>query len=114
MTTSTPGVVLRVLVNLLAVLALVATLVTGANVYRALALRSATLADGVAAAQATGSRAVCVPRADWTSYTVANGDTLDGIAAKYNTSVIVLTVGNCLNDPTLTPGQIIVVPIERE
>ena len=103
------GLALRVLINLLAVVALVATLITGANVYRALSARGAALAAGVAASQAVGS-ARCVPRADWTSYVVADGDTLESIAARFNASVIVLTVGNCLGDSALKSGQIIAVP----
>src|SRR5690606_37632533 len=53
----------------------------------------------------------CIPRSDWERYTVTPGDTLTAIAARSNTTVDTLVVGNCLNDANLiSPGQVMFIP----
>ena len=48
------------------------------------------------------------------NYTVTNGDTLSGIAQKFNTSVIALTaINNLPNNVVLSVGQHLVIPTAR-
>jgi hypothetical protein len=53
----------------------------------------------------------CTPRTDWMLYTVVAGDTLAGIAQRYNTSWQTLADANCLANPSLIyVGQGLHVP----
>ncbi|MGQ9889717.1 MAG: polysaccharide deacetylase family protein [Aggregatilineales bacterium] len=53
----------------------------------------------------------CAPRTDWDTYTVAEGDVLFHIAARFNTTVDDLAAANCLATPNLIfAGQTLYVP----
>ena len=43
----------------------------------------------------------CVPRTDWMTYTVLNGDTLSQLATRTGTTVEALVHANCLDNPNL-------------
>ncbi|MGB8215291.1 MAG: LysM peptidoglycan-binding domain-containing protein [Anaerolineales bacterium] len=52
----------------------------------------------------------CPPPVGWLPYIVQAGDTLDGIAARYQVSIAALQHANCLLTPGLLPGVVIYVP----
>jgi len=52
----------------------------------------------------------CPRPAGWIDTVVGPGDDLAAIAGKFNIDVVLLQVNNCLNDPVVSPGQIIFVP----
>jgi LysM repeat protein len=95
----------RILINVLAILALIITLLAGVVVYNQVAGRTKSQTQ----AEAQGA-APCQPRADWTSYSVGSGETIEAIAARHGISVVTLAIANCLDSPTLTANQDIVVP----
>lgn len=54
----------------------------------------------------------CSPRADWSIYVVAAGDTLGSIAQRAGTTTSALSTANCLTDANLiTVGQLLRVPV---
>lgn len=55
---------------------------------------------------------VCQPPADWFTYVVQSGDTLNTLAARTGVSVFDLQQVNCLPNFTLQPGQIVYLPFE--
>lgn len=52
----------------------------------------------------------CQLPAGWVPITVQTGETLDGLAFKYNTTRDALKTGNCLFSETLLPGTTLFVP----
>src|SRR5512137_1391955 len=52
----------------------------------------------------------CPPPEGWVLYEVKSGDTAEGLAAKYQTSLGLLLQANCLVDANLPPGSQIYVP----
>lgn len=64
----------------------------------------------------TATATPCVPRADWTeTYTIAEGDTLFGIAQSFNLSVAELQAGSCIGDADqIFSGQVLRVPFALE
>ncbi len=52
----------------------------------------------------------CPRPAGWIDAVVGPGDDLAAIAARFNIDVVLLQVNNCLNAPTVSPGQILFVP----
>ncbi len=52
----------------------------------------------------------CLPPADWREYTVKRGETLAILAWRFWTTEEALREGNCLEDDTLEPGQVLYVP----
>lgn len=56
------------------------------------------------------TQAQCTPRADWSVYTVARGDTLFQIAQRFRTTVADLSAGNCLTTTRISAGQRLRVP----
>jgi LysM repeat protein len=55
-------------------------------------------------------QAQCTPRADWGTYTVVAGDTLNRIARRVGTTVNELYTGNCLTSSRILVGQVLRVP----
>lgn len=54
----------------------------------------------------------CAPRDDWFVYTVEQGDSLAGIALRAGTSVLAITLANCIDaDTPLNAGEGVRVPI---
>jgi LysM repeat protein len=58
----------------------------------------------------TAVLAACPPPAGWVPITVQAGDSLESLAAVYNTTVKALKQGNCLEGNTLYPGTWLYVP----
>ena len=52
----------------------------------------------------------CSPPAGWVVVTVLPGDTLAGLASRYNTTSAQLTAANCLLSESLVPGATLYVP----
>lgn len=52
----------------------------------------------------------CLPPAGWILVPVQSGDTLQSLAARYNTTVQQLAQANCLLTPNLVPGYNLYVP----
>jgi LysM repeat protein len=52
----------------------------------------------------------CNPPAGWIAVSIQISETLDSLAAKYNTSKDILKSGNCLFSESLIPGTILYVP----
>ncbi len=58
----------------------------------------------------TPTSAPCYPPISWAVYIVRPGDTLSGLAARYNLSVYQLQQANCLTSTFIYAGQILRVP----
>lgn len=52
----------------------------------------------------------CQPPANWNSYTILAGDTLESLSESYKISILKLKEANCLVSDTLLPGTILYVP----
>jgi len=52
----------------------------------------------------------CPPPAGWQTYLVQAGDTLEGLAGRYNVSADQLSQANCLTTDSLLPGSYLYVP----
>lgn len=78
---------------------------------------AATLAAGDSASDNAGSSGAAAPTATGQSqaYVVQPGDTLSGIARRFQVTVSTLTAANTLSDPnSLTPGQTLNIPVAGE
>lgn len=52
----------------------------------------------------------CNKAVGWTEYVVGAGEDLTAISNRFNIDILSLVIGNCLTDPVLAAGQIILVP----
>ena len=52
----------------------------------------------------------CVKASAWIGYVVSAGDDLTAISNRFNIDILSLVIGNCLTDPVLVAGQIVLVP----
>jgi len=52
----------------------------------------------------------CIPPSGWMAVAVQPGDTLAGMAVRYNTTPVQLSQANCLLSETLVPGTTLFVP----
>jgi LysM repeat protein len=52
----------------------------------------------------------CTPPFGWVGYTVQVGDTLNELAYRYQIGVLQLMQANCLDNPSVYPGQVIFLP----
>ena len=64
----------------------------------------------VPAFQPTPTQVPCYPPFNWASYIVQPGDTLSGIAQRYNISLYALMRANCLTTGYIYVGQYLFVP----
>jgi len=52
----------------------------------------------------------CNKAAGWIEYVVGAGEDLTAISNRFNIDILSLVIGNCLTDPILAAGQIVLVP----
>lgn len=52
----------------------------------------------------------CPPPEGWIAVAVLSGDSLEGLAARYGTSVEAIQVGNCLVVSSVSPGSLVYLP----
>src|SRR5260221_8342606 len=100
---------LKVLISLLPLLLAVLACTFGQN---ATLVPTLALTDTPSETDTPVSTAsACVPRADWPSMMIANGDTLSAIATRTGTTIDALVIANCLdNAASIIAGQTLRVP----
>ncbi len=69
-----------------------------------------TAAPGAKATLAPTAIQACHPPKSWRAITVAAGETLKSLAARYHTTAAALQKANCLPAPALVPGTTLFVP----